>query len=92
MPDGRVTVDMGAPVFALDRIPFDATGMTLVPQGQWGNWPLVVMPSAQDAVLHIATLSMGNPHAVLQVPHDVDSAPVAKIGPLVQRNPRFRRA
>ncbi|MFO1264629.1 MAG: diaminopimelate epimerase [Rhodoferax sp.] len=88
MPDGRVTVDMGAPVFALDRIPFDATGMTLVSQGQWGNWPLVVMPSAQDAVLHIATLSMGNPHAVLQVPN-VDSAPVAKIGPLVQRNPRF---
>ena len=88
MPDGRVTVDMGAPVFALERIPFDATGMTLVPQGQWGNWPLVVMPSAQDAVLHIATLSMGNPHAVLQVPN-VDSAPVAKIGPLVQRNPRF---
>ena len=88
MPDGRVTVDMGAPVFALDRIPFDASGMTLVSQGQWGNWPLVVMPSAQDAVLHIATLSMGNPHAVLQVPN-VDSAPVAKIGPLVQRNPRF---
>ena len=33
MPDGRVTVDMGAPVFALDRIPFDAMGMTLVSQG-----------------------------------------------------------
>lgn len=88
MPDGRVTVDMGAPVFDPARIPFDASGMTLVAQGDWGNWPLVPMESAKDAILLVATLSMGNPHAVLQVPH-VDSAPVAKIGPLVQRNARF---
>ena len=27
-PDGRVTVDMGAPVFDLARIPFDAAGLT----------------------------------------------------------------
>ena len=88
MPDGRVTVDMGAPVFDPARIPFDASGMTLVAQGDWGNWPLVPMESAKDAILLVATLSMGNPHAVLQVPN-VDSAPVAKIGPLVQRNARF---
>lgn len=88
VPDGRVTVDMGAPIFEPERIPFDASGMSLVAQGDWGNWPLVPMESAKDAILLVATLSMGNPHAVLQVPN-VDSAPVAKIGPLVQRNPRF---
>lgn len=87
-PDGRVTVDMGAPVFAPERIPFDATGLTLQPQGKWGNWPLALVKPDNGATLLVATVSMGNPHAVVQVP-DVDNAPVTKIGPLVQRHPRF---
>jgi diaminopimelate epimerase len=36
----------------------------------------------------VATLSMGNPHAVLLV-DDVDTAPVATWGPLVEGHPRF---
>ena len=39
-PDGRVTVDMGAPVFDLARIPFDAAGLTPEPSGSWQKWPL----------------------------------------------------
>jgi diaminopimelate epimerase len=31
---------------------------------------------------------MGNPHAVLQVP-DVESAPVALLGPQIEHHPRF---
>ena len=88
MPDGRVTVDMGAPVFAPEQIPFDTTGLALQPQGNWGNWPLALVKADSSATLLIATVSMGNPHAVLQVP-EVNSAPVTKIGPLVQRHPRF---
>jgi diaminopimelate epimerase len=36
----------------------------------------------------LATVSMGNPHAVIQVT-DVDAAPVTVLGPQVQQNHRF---
>ena len=87
-PDGRVTVDMGAPVFALPQIPFDATGLTWVPQGAWGNWLLAPAGSAQAAIFSIAPVSMGNPHGVMLV-DDVDTAQVATHGLAVQANRRF---
>jgi len=87
-PDGRVTVDMGAPVFNPADIPFDDSGLSLQAMGSWGNWPLAPVESAQAAPLLVATVSMGNPHAVTLVA-DVDAAPVATLGPQVQANPRF---
>ena len=86
--DGRVTVDMGAPVFTPADIPFDASGLTLQSMGSWGNWPLALMDTAQAAPLLVAVVSMGNPHAVTLVDH-VDTAPVATLGPAVQASPRF---
>ena len=86
--DGRVTVDMGAPVFELNAIPFDALGSVLQPQGLWGNWPVAPMEYAPPAPVLIATLSMGNPHAVLQVT-DVDTAPVRTLGPAIQASAHF---
>ena len=86
--DGRVTVDMGAPRFAPQDLDFDASGLTLQPQGDWGNWPVLPAGSAQEVSL--ATVSMGNPHAVIQV-EDVDTAAVETLGPGVQGNPRFTR-
>ena len=88
--DGRVTVDMGAPMFELDRIPFDAEGLTPQAQGAWQKWPLAPVLLAQAAPVLIAVLSMGNPHAV-QLVDDVDTAPVEIVGPLIERNPRFAR-
>ncbi len=73
----RVEVDMGIPVFAPADIPFAATAMadhyTLAVDGQQ---------------LEIGALSMGNPHAVLRV-EDVDTAPVATLGPVLERHPDF---
>ena len=86
--DGRVTVDMGAPVFAPAEIPFDASGLTLQPMNAWGNWPLALVDVAQAAPLLVATVSMGNPHAVTLV-DNVDTAAVATLGPAVQASPRF---
>ena len=40
LPDGRVTVDMGAPVFDLDRIPFDAAGLPPSAADRYQPWPL----------------------------------------------------
>ena len=95
-PDGRVTVNMGAPVFDFDAIGFDAAGLTPQPQGSWVTWPLVVkslvqaMDSAGEAPVFVATLSMGNPHAVLLV-DDVDTAPVATVGAAIQASAVFRQ-
>ncbi len=86
--DGRVTVDMGAPVFELARIPFDATGLTPQAAGSWQKWPLALEGRAQYAPVFIAALSMGNPHAV-QLVDDVDSAPVQQAGPLIEHHLRF---
>lgn len=85
-PDGRVTVDMGTPGFEPQDLAFDASGLQLQPQGDWGNWS--VLPAGASIEVSLATVSMGNPHAVIQVP-DVDTAAVATLGPGVQANPRF---
>ena len=87
-PDGRVTVDMEAPVFDLAAAPFDATGLTPEPAGEWQKWPLALTGYAPPAIVSVAIVSMGNPHAVMLV-DDVDTAPVLTQGPQVQQLPAF---
>ena len=87
-PDGRVTVDMGAPVFELDRIPFDAAGLTPQAAGSWQKWPLTLDGIARTAPVLIALVALGNPHAV-QLVDDVERAPVLQTGPLIERHARF---
>jgi len=86
--DGRVTVDMGAPIFDLPSVPFDAAGLSPRADGGWEKWPLPLEPEAGSAIISVAILSMGNPHAVQEVA-DVDAAPVASQGPLVEHHARF---
>ena len=84
--DGRVTVDMNGPIFELARVPFDADGLKARELGDFALWPLDV----GDQIVEVAVLSMGNPHAV-QIVTDIDSAPVASIGPAVESHARFAR-
>lgn len=86
-PDGRVTVDMGPPVFDPDRVPFDASGLQPQPMGGFERWALAL---ADGSHAPVAVVSMGNPHAVLLV-DDVDTAPVLTLGPQIERHPRFPR-
>jgi diaminopimelate epimerase len=87
-PDGRVTVDMGPPVFDAAAIPFDAAGLSPQADGQWEKWHLALGTRADSAIISVAILSMGNPHAVQEVA-DVDKAPVHVEGPLIENHPRF---
>jgi len=87
-PDGRVTVDMGRPEFDPAKVPFDAAGLAPVPQGSGQKWPLALARQAQAAPVLVAVASMGNPHAV-QLVQDVDTAPVARTGPLIESHARF---
>ena len=75
--DGRVKVDMGQPRFEPGDAPFIATERAL-------RYPIAVA----DMELEIGVVSMGNPHAVLMV-NDIDRAPVAHLGPLLERHGRF---
>jgi diaminopimelate epimerase len=79
---GRVTaatVDMGAPILEGPRIPVDATGQVV-------DHPLNV-----DGTRHVVTcVSMGNPHCVVFA-SDIDTLPIAEIGPRFERHPFFPR-
>ena len=77
--DGQVTVDMGAPRFQPAEIPFDSESDAVVQA-----------LDVDGARIDISVVSMGNPHAV-QVVADVDAAPVARLGPLIESHPRFPR-
>ena len=82
--DGSITVDMGAPRLEPSELPFDAAGLGGRAEGDDTLWPL---PVAGKTVF-VSVVSMGNPHAV-QVVDDVDSAPVAQTGPLIEAHARF---
>ena len=73
----QVEVDMGVPVLTPTAIPFMASQ-------QADHYALIV----EDRQLEIGALSMGNPHAVLRV-DDVDRAPVATLGPIIEYHPNF---
>ncbi len=75
--DGNVTVDMGVPVLTPAEVPF------ISDSDAWVQ-PLDVA----GTTVAITAVSMGNPHAV-QVVADVDTAPVAGQGPLIEHHPRF---
>lgn len=75
--DGRVTVNMGAPIFEPSQIPFDG-----------GNGAASEPLEVEGKTLRISALSMGNPHAV-QIVEDIEQAPVKELGPLIERHPRF---
>ncbi len=90
--DGQVTVDMQAPVFDLVRIPFVPPGLPAQVDDAWQAWPLLLDGRKSDrsdnGIVSVAVVSMGNPHAVMLV-EDVDRAPVASVGPRVQRHSAF---
>ena len=88
--DGRVTVDMGPPVFEPALVPFDPSGLSPQPQGGWETWPLALDMPGQTVVVPIAVLSMGNPHAV-QVVTGLAGPRVRQQGAAIEAHPRFAR-
>lgn len=74
-----VAVDMGEPNFAPSALPFDATREADV-------YPLRV----GESELRIGAVSMGNPHAVIEVLAAATAA-VDTLGPAVENHPRFPR-
>lgn len=76
--DGLVTVNMGVPRLEPADIPFEAA------QRQ----SMYRLEIDDGRPIDIGAVSLGNPHAVLQV-SDVDEAPVEVWGPLIESHARF---
>jgi diaminopimelate epimerase len=87
-PDGRVTVNMGAPILELPKVPFKSEGLTHELVNGCEVWQLPLGAAEASAVAHVAVVSMGNPHAV-QVVDNVDTAPVLAHGPLIENHFSF---
>lgn len=75
--DDLVTVDMGVPNFSPESLPFDTNKPA-------ETYDLVVNTQAYA----IGVVSMGNPHAVVQV-DDVDDFDVATVGAGIEAHPSF---
>jgi diaminopimelate epimerase len=74
---GMVSVDMGVPDFDPRSLPMEADAPAL-------TYRLDV----DGGDIEFGAVSVGNPHAVLRV-SDVITAPVALLGPRLERHPRF---
>jgi diaminopimelate epimerase len=77
---GTVAVDMGEPAFSPASVAFDTAGQA--------GPHYRIDAAGESAVFAIA--SMGNPHAVIEVP-DVATAPVNALGAALESHPRFAR-
>jgi len=73
----EVVVDMGIPVFEPAKSGFDAARAAT-------HYPIDIA----GAVLQIGVVSMGNPHAVIEV-DDLRSRELERLGPLLSSHPRF---
>lgn len=71
------TAALAIPNFEPKDIPFQAEQRAI-------TYPLDI----GGKTINIAALSLGNPHAILQV-DNIEHAPVNEFGPLIERHPRF---
>jgi len=78
-PSNAVNVDMGPPQLAPAELPF-------VPELTATDHCYTLEAAGQRC--EITPVSMGNPHAVMLV-DDIDSAPVALLGPAITQHPQF---
>ncbi len=75
--DDMVRVNMGEPILEPELIPFTADQIS-------STYPIDVV----GKIMEIGVVSMGNPHAVIQVA-DVNNAPISEIGPVLEHHPLF---
>ncbi|WKZ13847.1 MAG: diaminopimelate epimerase [Gammaproteobacteria bacterium] len=75
--NGRVSVELAVPRFEPDQVPFVA-----------GREADSYEVTTGGRSIELRVVSLGNPHAVLRV-DDVDAAPVATLGPALERHERF---
>lgn len=81
--DGQVTVDMGKPITDPKQIPFLISKESISSIST-----LHYQLSLPESTIDIGVISMGNPHAILQVP-SVKDAPVLLLAPKIAQHSQF---
>ncbi len=89
LPNGDVTVEMGQTRFTAGDLPFDTDGLHTKNQGKDTLYGLELATTPPQTVW-LSSVAISNPHAV-QVVDDVEAAPVAVLGPMIESHPRFAR-
>jgi diaminopimelate epimerase len=79
---------MGAPILELPKVPFKADGLKHTLVNGCEVWQLPLNMAEVSAVVQVAVVSKGNPHAV-QIVDNVDTAPVLTNGPLIENHATF---
>lgn len=79
--DGSVTVDMGIPLLAAEKIPFEAV------DAEDAERITHQLKIGLDTV-NVTCVNMGNPHAVMVV-EDVSHAPVHQLGAAIEKHAQF---
>ena len=77
--DGRIRIGMGVPDFSPEAIGLRPGTVPVDPYA---------LDFTGDDRLYVGAVSMGNPHAVLEV-NEVDAAEVLRLGPRLQQHPMF---
>lgn len=72
-----ITVELGLPIFEPGRIPFKRDKIQTL-----------YRLNINDTIYQLSALSLGNPHAVLEV-DDIASAPVTELGRQIESHPDF---
>lgn len=82
---GEVTVDMGQTCFQPADVHFMTRGLV---NAQLHHDTLWTLPLPDGDSVDISLVAISNPHAV-QVVDNVETAPVAEVGPMIESHPRF---
>ena len=78
----QVTVNMGTPIFDLEKIPFDPGKAKATAN------PRIFRYALEGEEMEVVSISTGNPHSVTFV-EDVQKLDLNRIGPLAERHPAF---
>jgi len=89
LPNGDVTVEMGQTRFKAGDLPFDIEGLPTKTQGKDTLYGLE-LATTPPQIVWLSTVAISNPHAV-QVVADIEAAPVAILGSMIESHPRFAR-
>lgn len=87
-PDGMIKVDMGVPRLNPGEIPFLPGKKNVKQRANRYTLQLENNDIVENNTVEIGVVSMGNPHAVIQV-DQVDTAPVKDLGPEIERHSQF---
>jgi diaminopimelate epimerase len=88
LDNGQVRVEMGQTRFEPTDLSFDQTGLPTRVVGRDTQYGLPV--DGQEDPVWLSLVAISNPHAV-QLVDDVTNAPVAIVGPAIERHPRFAK-